>query len=435
MSTQPPQMPNRSWKEIYDKVSWPLSLVADILSIFAAMWNSWAIAFVLIVIGAGTAIVLAVKNRGRSWLEVIVALLSLGLFGVVVYLALPDSMTVVASIYDTDGKAVLDAPVSLRDSRGVSHAFEEKAEGHYTFPEVPLGKFRIELNNVAVGESTPNIFNRRVELDIHLPGSATPVTAIVISPLPDTPPITHTPTFTPTPTSTPTPSHTPTFTPTPTRTPIPSPPDGYARMEVYDAFAEPCIDASRWNRLAADGASGLAWQPTPAGQCWDGAPSGLGAQGGALVVNLSNDQAGAVRSGYLIEQPGRTFASVGLRLKTDALDGKWGGIGLFTRLNDEKQTWAYYWLEYGGDLPASRGKLVYEAGDERIDGQPAFSIGDDVTLRLVWSGELLTFYADDREVLHGVPFSGDPDTFGVYWAASPNSTLGGRVEEYRVTWK
>ena len=234
---------------------------------------------------------------------------------------------------------------------------------------------------------------------------------------------------TPTPAIPTTTSIPPTATPIPpTATPTLSP------TPIYDTFDDGCINGDLWH-MFVDNQPTLTFLPTPVSQCWELAERGFTEHNGYLDLDHTNIATDEVRSFYLVEQPGRPFRAVELDLTVRSMSGQWGGVGLFTRLNDADRTWAYYWLRFGGDLHVDQGRVVYEAGGERAEGEPILSLPASVTLEFRWDGRKMYFYADGNPMLQPVPFSDFSDTFGIYWVTGPNSSLTCHVDELRVSWE
>lgn len=223
--------------------------------------------------------------------------------------------------------------------------------------------------------------------------------------------------------TTPTPTHTPAVTVTPTSTP--------SLLLPYDSFDDGCIDIDTWG-MFTDSALDDLFMPTPMGPCWDVAPEGFSESDGQLRLDHTNPTPDQIRSFLLAARPDRAFTRVEVPLTVESVSGQWGGVGLFARLNDEARTWAHFVLQFGGSASVEQGFVYYEAGDQRLEGDPQFSLPATVTLALQWDGQAVSFYADGDPVLQPAPFSGYSDVFGIYWIAGPESSVKFSVDEFRA---
>jgi hypothetical protein len=266
------------------------------------------------------------------------------------------------------------------------------------------------------------------------PGAATPTEAMA-APSPTAGQEIAPPTLTsPSPTAPEPPTqHPPTASEPAIAAPPTKPPPLAGELQVYDPFEGECLRKQAWG-MFVDSLATPMFLPTPPDECWELA-QGFSSGGGRLTFDGAA-AAERARSFSLVQATEQTVSAAALDLTVQATHGRWGGVGLFTRLNDADRSWVYYFLQFGGDLPIGRGRVIYEdASGQQTQGEALFSLPLTTTLELRWDGQAMHFYADGQPALPPVPFAGFSDTFGIYWLIGPDSALQCHADEFRLAWK
>jgi hypothetical protein len=156
-----------------------------------------------------------------------------------------------------------------------------------------------------------------------------------------------------------------------------------------------------------------------------------------LWFEFTNPKTDLNPQGFILAQQTKpTFTHVRMVLNVESLTGQWAGIGIFTRLNDAKRSWADYWVRFGGDLPNNLGQMVYEsAAIPGVTSSTKYLITDKLVLEIIWDGTQMRFLTNGKPEINPVPFPGYPDTFGIHWSVGATSTFKANVEEFDVVWK
>jgi hypothetical protein len=171
-------------------------------------------------------------------------------------------------------------------------------------------------------------------------------------------------------------------------------------MQVYDSFDDNCINADRWQALAAWNAG------TPAAAqkngCWDLRAYGFEEHDGRLAVTCSNPSADLNRTYSLPAREGLSFSDLEVDVTVEDVRTGFGALGAIFNL---KEAWAYYTLWYGGGWSTHTGHPVFEtegrSGAGKVVLEPAvdYPLPATITLGLHWDGTTLHFTSGGREVM------------------------------------
>lgn len=220
----------------------------------------------------------------------------------------------------------------------------------------------------------------------------------------------------------------PAFTPKPTTPTATSPPTPASHPEVYDLFDDSCLNVDRWGMAVEDGPTFLT---VPTGGCWNLEQWGLVEQDNGLYFEIEASPDSG-QSYILAEKVADTITAIELEFDIQKLSGDVVGIGLFTRLSDPQETWAYYWLRFTEGPSDRQGNLLFEAGDQQIAANEALSVERTITLTLTWDGNEMHLLANGLQVIQPVAFADLPNTFGLYWLVGPDSSLAGRILRFNM---